>query len=85
MNPKMTTTYYKVLEAVYDNQVNIGGNGFCPLSQEEIALVVSCNRMTVNTILKELRRDGYIAFSKKQKYVLTELGIETVEKAKDIK
>lgn len=85
MNLKMTTMYYKVLEAVYDNQVNISGDGFCPLSQEEIASIVSCNRMTVNTILKELRRDGYIVSPKKQKYALTQLGEETVRKAKNIK
>lgn len=84
MNPRMTTYFFKILEALYDNQLEIGEETFCPLRQEDIATIVSCNRMTVSNNLKELKSQGYVEFQRNNKYVLTNKGIDTVKKAKDI-
>ena len=84
MNPKMTTTYYKVLEALHDNQLQVGDSTYCPLGQDEIATIVSCNRMTVNSMLKDLKAEGYVIALKSKHYSLTQKGIDTVEKAKTI-
>lgn len=84
MNPKMTTKYYKILEALYDNQLQIGRERYCPLGQDEIALIVSCNRMTVNAALKDLKSEGYVISAKNKHYSLTDKGKDTVLKAKGI-
>lgn len=84
MNPKMTTLFYKILEALYDNQLQVGEEIYCPLRQEDIATIVHCNRMTVSNNLKDLKSQGYVNFTKSNKYILTEKGIDTVKKAKDI-
>lgn len=84
MNPKMTTNFYKVLEALYKNQLNIGSETYCPLGQDEIAIIVSCNRMTVNALLKELKSEGYVISAKNKHYCLTEKGKNTVIKALEI-
>lgn len=84
MNPKMTTNYYKVLEALHDNQLQIGTEVYCPLGQDEIATIVCCNRMTVNSVLKELRAEGYVISTKNKHYSLTDKGLDTVKKAKGI-
>lgn len=84
MNPKMTTSYFKVLEAVYDNQMQIGSELYCPLGQYEIATILNYNRMTVNNILKELKADGYILCEKNKRYVITPKGRDAMQKAKEI-
>lgn len=84
MNPKMTTNLYKTLEVLYDNQLNIGDKRYCPLGQDEIATVLSCNKMTVNTALKKLENDGYIIAEGRKQYHLTDKGTDTVKKAKEI-
>lgn len=84
MNPKMTTNYFKVLEALYDNQLQVGDNTYCPLGQNEIATIVSCNRMTVNTALKDLKDDGYVIYARNKQYFLTQKGIDVIKKAKEI-
>ena len=84
MNPKMTTLFYKILEALYDNQLQVGEEIYCPLRQEDIATIVNCNRMTVSNNLKDLKTQGYVIFTKNNKYILTSKGIDTVKKAKDI-
>lgn len=84
MNPKMTTNYFKILEAVFDNQLKIGQHTYCPLGQSEIGEIVGCNRMTVNSILKELKDDGYIEYTKSKQYLLTPKGQNAILKSKDI-
>lgn len=84
MNPKMTTNYFKILEALCDNQLQVGDAIYCPLGQNEIATIVGCNRMTVNNALKELKEDGYVLYNKNKQYSLTEKGLVTIKKSKDI-
>ena len=84
MNPKLTTNCFKVLETLYDNQINIGEQLYCPLGQNEIAMIVGCNRMTVNNSFKILKEDGYISLAKNKHYVLTEKGTDTIKKSKKI-
>lgn len=84
MNEKMTTTYYKVLEILYNHQVTIGKTEYCPLGQDEIATILQCNRMTVNSILQQLRDDGYVNYNHSRKYELTDKARNTVKLAKEI-
>lgn len=84
MNPDMTTNLYKTLEVLYDNQLRVGDKFYCPLGQEDIATILSCNKMTVNTALKKLKETGYIITSGRRQYSLTEKGNDTVKRAKSI-
>lgn len=84
MNPKMTTNYFKVLEAVFDNQLKVGKHTYCPLGQSELGEIVGCNRMTVSSILKELKEDGYIECRKNKQYSLTSKGYNAIFKSKTI-
>lgn len=84
MNPDMTTNLYKTLEVLYDNQLQVGDKSYCPLGQEDIATILSCNKMTVNTALKKLKETGYIITSGRRQYSLTEKGNDTVKRAKSI-
>ena len=83
MNPKMTTTYFKVLEILHDNQLQIGDLIYCPLSQAEIAKKLNCSRMTVNNALKSLKDEGYV-ICKTHRYSITNKGEDTILKSKDI-
>ena len=63
---------------------NEAANAFCQLGQDEIATIVCCNIMTVNSVLKGLRAEGYVISTKNKHYSLTDKGIDTVKKAKGI-
>ena len=87
IDSKFTTNYYKVLEIFYDNQVEILGEKCCPISQEDIAKQINCNRMTVCSIIKELVDDGYVLQNEKQrkKYYLSDKAQDLIKKIKKIK
>lgn len=76
--------YYKVLSILYDNQTTIGGDTYCPLSQEEMAKELDCTRMTISNILRKLREEGYIEFDSQRKYKLNEKSRSIVGKFKNI-
>ena len=83
----ITNDYYKVLLIIFDNQVTIGGETFCPLSQEKIATIAGVSRNTIGTTIKKLRQQGLIICkeSETKKYFLSEETTNIIKKMKNIK
>ena len=63
---------YKVLTYMAKSQVAVGNDMVIKLSQQEIADTLSFTKTKVNSIMKELKVNGYIQqLSPRGKYVLT--------------
>ena len=51
---------YKVLKILYDNQVTINNETYCPLSQETISKELGVTRVTIGNIMKKLKNNNLI-------------------------
>lgn len=76
-----TNDKYKILKFLYDNQIQVKDEKYVVLSQQEIADMNRFSKNKINTIIKELRKDGFIdGFNNtKGKYVITKNGNKVVE------
>lgn len=69
----------KVLQIIYQHQINVEGNRFCPLNQQEIAELVPCSKLKANQIIRELIDEGYIEMIRSRgRYTVTEKGNNTI-------
>jgi len=84
---KITTDYYKVMELLYYNQITVNYETFVPLTQTDIAKMMNLNRMTINSIFKQLKKDELLVNvpSSTKRYFLSTKAIEIVKKIKSIK
>ena len=74
MNDRM-----KVLQIINQYQINVEGNSFCPLNQQEIADLVPCSKLKANQIIRELIDAGYIEMIRNRgRYIVTEKGNNTM-------
>lgn len=73
---------YKVLQCMVERQIEIKGQNVVPISQQNIADVVQLSKKKVNTIIGELKVNGYIRqqSATRGKYLLTEKAIQAVRK-----
>jgi predicted transcriptional regulator len=73
---------YKILQCMFERQVEINGQNVVPLSQQNIADVVQISKKKVNTIIGELKSNGYVQqqSSTRGKYLLTNKAIQVVRK-----
>lgn len=73
---------YKILQCMFDRQIEISGQNVVPLSQQNIADVVQLSKKKVNTIIGELKSNGYIQQQSptRGKYLLTNKAIQVVRK-----
>ena len=63
---------YKVLECMFQRQISVNGKNVVKLSQQEIADILSFTKPRVNSIIADLKKDGYIIqHSCRGKYSLT--------------
>ena len=70
MNDRM-----KVLQIIYQHQISVEGNSFCPLNQQEIADLVPCSKLKANQIIRELIDAGYVEMIRSRgRYIVTEKG-----------
>ena len=81
----LVNDYYKVLKILYDNQVTIKGETYCPLSQEEIAKELGVTRMTISNILKKLKENNLIAIDDARKYIIKDNATQIVKQIDKIK
>ena len=83
----ITNDYFKVLSIIYDNQITIGNETYCPLSQEKIAIIAGVSRNTIGTTIKKLREQGIIICkeSETKKYFLSEETSNIIKRLKSIK
>lgn len=82
LNSLLNDSYW-VLKIIYDKQLDINYEKYCPLSQEEIAKEMGVTRMTVSNIIKKLRENGLIIVENSRRYKLTpeaEVIIKKIEK-----
>lgn len=64
---------YRVLECMEQRQISVNNELIIKLSQQEIADILSFTKTKVNTIIGELKLNGYIVqHSSRGKYALTE-------------
>jgi predicted transcriptional regulator len=65
---------YKVLFCLSERQIDVNGKLFTPLSQEQISEIVGISKATVNTVIKDLKKEKYIVQQSKTrgKYILTD-------------
>lgn len=74
MNDRM-----KVLQIIYQHQISVEGNSFCPLNQQEIADLVPCSKLKANQIIRELIDAGYVEMIRNRgRYILTEKAENTL-------
>lgn len=63
---------YRVLECMFKRQISVNGENVVKLSQQEIADILSFTKPKVNSIIADLKKDGYlIQHSCRGKYSLT--------------
>lgn len=64
---------YRVITCMAKREIMVGDKGIIKLSQQEIADMLKMTKVKVNSIIRELKRDGYlIQCSLRGQYVLTE-------------
>ena len=71
---------YRVLACMDDRQISVSNDTIVKLSQQEIADIVKLSKVKVNSIIAELKSDGYITQkSPRGKYTLTEKALTALE------
>ena len=64
---------FRVLACMSERQISVNDAIIVKLSQQEIADIVKLSKVKVNSIITELKNDGYISQqSPRGKYVLTD-------------
>jgi len=72
-----TNDKYKVLKCMSERQISVLGIQVVKLSQQEIADTLHFTKTKVNSIISDLKIDGYLLQqSPRGKYVLTEKALE---------
>lgn len=72
---------YRVLECMANRQISVNNEQVVKLSQQEIADILHFTKTKVNTIIGELKSNGYIVqISPRGKYTLTEKANSEIKK-----
>lgn len=84
---KIVTDYYRVLEILYKHQITVGDKIYSPITQQEVADILSLHKMTINAIFKELKDDGLVIQEqgRKRTYYLSEQAVSICKKIAQIK
>lgn len=76
----LINNYGKTLEAIYDNQVTIKNETYCPLTQVELAKLIGVSRNTMVVIIKKLYETELLKeINNSKKYILTNKGNEVIK------
>lgn len=72
---------YKVIECMAQRQISVNDKLIVKLSQQEIANILGFTKTKVNSIINELKENGYIVqISSRGKYALTDAAVLEIEK-----
>ena len=64
---------YRVITCMAKREIMVGDKAIIKLSQQEIADMLKMTKVKVNSIIRELKRDGYLIQCRlRGQYVLTE-------------
>lgn len=68
-----TNDRYKILSCMASCQIHVNGMKIVPISQQQIASEVGLSKKKVNSIIAELKSEGYVCQQSRTrgKYVLT--------------
>lgn len=71
---------YKILQCMVERQIEVKDKIIVPLSQQDIADIVKLSKKKVNTIIGELKDNGYVLqqSSTRGKYLITEKALQAV-------
>ena len=71
---------YRVLQCMTERQIEVNGINIVPLSQQDIANMVQLSKKKVNSIIRELKENGYVLQQSptRGKYFLTEKALNVV-------
>ena len=77
----ITNNNYRVLKLLSDNQVQLDGSTFIPLTQAEIAQKLNLSKVTINNIFKDLQEKKlvYQFEGRNGKYCLTDTARDIVK------
>lgn len=69
-----TNDKFKVLRCMAERQIEVSGHVYAPLSQRQISDITGLAFGTVNTIIKDLKTNGFIEYkgTTRGKYALTD-------------
>lgn len=71
----------KVMIIINEHLIEMDGESFCPLNQNEIASLIPCGKVKANQMINELIKEGYIdTLRLKGRYCLTDRGKEILNK-----
>lgn len=78
---KITTDYYKVLRVLFNTQIIVNENKFSPITQSEIAEKLGLSTMTINTIMKKLKKDNliYNLNNRRGRYCLSDKAVKLIQ------
>jgi DNA-binding IclR family transcriptional regulator len=78
-----TNDKFKVLSCMAKRQISVKDKMVIKLSQQEIADILNMSKVKVNTIIAELKVDGYLTQnSTRGKYSLTEQAVQILSEIK---
>lgn len=71
---------FKILDLLYKHKIEVRGESYTSLSQQEIANLIHFSKQKTNKLMKELMDEGYIDnyLNLRGKYVVTAIGIEVI-------
>lgn len=76
---------FKVLSCMAERQISVNGDMVIKLSQQEVADILQISKVKVNSIIAELKSDGFlIQQSSRGRYALTEKARTTLENVTNI-
>ena len=64
--------YFELLKILDKNEATILDEKVIPLTQLQIANIMTCSKMKVNTMFQYLQKEGFIEQKTRGKYVLTD-------------
>lgn len=72
---------YSILKLLYDNQLEVKGNVYISLSQQEIADLAHFSKLKTNKIINELKELEFVTIYKniRGKYSLTDKAIKLIK------
>lgn len=71
----------KVMIIISEHLIEMDGEKFCPLNQNEIASLIPCGKVKANQMINELIKEGYLDTLRiKGRYYLTDRGREILNK-----
>lgn len=64
--------YFELLKILDENEAIILEEKIIPLTQLQIAALMNCSKMKINTMFQNLQNEGFIEQKTRGKYVLTD-------------